>query len=89
MCRILWTSSVQQNIVNLLQQSISHLTKSPYAFNIPWLSCVKLNNVTSSREWAMMYMVCHLQVKASKMFHSRFCLHVNITGNSCAQMVQW
>lgn len=42
-------------------------------FQYLWLSCVKLNNVTSSREWAVMYMVCHLQVKASKQFHSRFC----------------
>ena len=88
MCHILQTNSVHQNIIILLQQKYQPLTKSPYAFNISWLSCVKLNNVTGSREWAMMYMVCHLQVKASKMFHSRFCLHINITRNSYAQMVQ-
>lgn len=89
MCHILLANSVHQNIINLLQQKYQPLTKSPCAFNIPWLSCVKLNNVTSSREWAMMYMVYHFQVKASKMCHVRFCLHVNnITRNSYAQMVQ-
>ena len=67
MCHILRANSVHQNIINLLQQKYQPFTKSPFAFNIPWLSCVKLNNVTSSREWAMMYMVYHFQVKASKM----------------------
>lgn len=88
MCHILQTNSVHQNIIILLQQKYQPLTKSPYAFNISWLSYVKLNNVMSSREWVTMYMVYYFQVKASKMCHARFCLHINITRNSYAQMVQ-
>lgn len=51
---------------------------------------VKLNNVMSSRQCPVTYMVCHFQVKASKSCCAMFCLHLsNITRKSYAQVVQW